>query len=76
MPSQTFFPTDNEGDRIVLDSDEHEIYLGHKFSAFYKQTITGTTGTSIITITSNSDKLCNAWFTIETAIRTYFYRKA
>ena len=60
MPSQTFSPTDNEGCRIVLDSEEHGIYLGHRFSAFYKQIITGLAGTSIISITSNQGKIISA----------------
>ncbi len=50
---------------MVEDQNDYEIALGHRFSAFYSTTIAGTTGTSIVAITTNAEKTCEAWFSIE-----------
>lgn len=66
MATNVFFPTSPDGYRLVEGQSDYEIYLGHRYSAFYSKTITSTAGTNIVSITSNSEKICEAWFSIET----------
>lgn len=66
MPSKNFLPTTTEGYLMTELMDDYEIILGHRFSAFYKTTITGTAGTSVIGITSNSENRASLWASIET----------
>jgi len=65
MPSNIFFPMSDEGYRITEDLDDYELTLGHKFCAFYNSTVSGTAGTSVVSITPNGSKICYAWFSIE-----------
>lgn len=65
MPSQRFTPRTNENYLMVEDQDSYEVTLGYRFSAFTLETVSATSGTSIIVLTSNSVKTCFAWFSIE-----------
>lgn len=66
MPSGLFFPMTHDGYRMVEDQNDYEIYLGNRYSVFTSETVASTSGTSIIAITSNDLKICEAWFSIET----------
>jgi hypothetical protein len=58
-------PISNDGYRLVEDQSDYEIILGHRYSTFYSTTISGSIGTNILAITTNSIKICEAWFSIE-----------
>jgi hypothetical protein len=55
----------NKGYSLVEDYNDYEIILGHRFSAFYRQTLSASANTSIVAITSNSIRNSCLWVSVE-----------
>jgi len=55
-----------DGYRMVEDQNDYEIALGHRYCAFYSATVAGSSGTNIVAMVTNAEKICEAWFSIET----------
>lgn len=65
MPSGSFLPVSKCGARITIDNLNEEIHKGNRYTCLFLETIASTAGTSIIALTTNSEKELHLVFSLE-----------